>query len=71
MGQTGYESHIAELISMFEEKDADGIDKFLYRYEDKGFGMLAIALYHGLKEEIRKVTRNTCRAEVKEEEDEQ
>lgn len=46
-----YDSHIDELVKMLEEKDADGIDRYLYRYQDKGFGMLFIALFHALKED--------------------
>jgi len=47
-----FEQEIAEAIKMFEEKDARGIDKLLYRYKDMGMGMLFIALYHGLKQVI-------------------
>lgn len=49
MEKGDYEARIAELIEMLENKDADGIDLHLYRYEDKGIGMLFIALYHALK----------------------
>ncbi len=49
MHNQDYSKQIEELIEMFESKDADGIDRYLYRYEDKGFGMLFIALYHALK----------------------
>jgi len=49
MRNQDYTKQIEELIEMFESKDADGIDRYLYRYEDKGFGMLFIALYHALK----------------------
>lgn len=35
---------------MLEAKDADRIDRHLFRYEDKGIGMLFIALYHALKD---------------------
>jgi len=48
----GYEQQIDELITMLRKKDADGIDRYLYRYEDKGFAMLAIAIFHGLRQEV-------------------
>lgn len=54
MEKGNYESQIENLIQMFKEKDADGIDRYLYRYQDKGFGMLFIALYHALKGENEK-----------------
>jgi len=50
MDKENYEKQIKDLINMFENKDADGIDRFLFRYEDKGMGMLFIALYHALKD---------------------
>ncbi len=33
---------------MFENKDARGIDNFLFRYQEMGMGMLFVALYHAL-----------------------
>ena len=48
-----YQEQVEELIKMLSSKDADGIDRYLYRYEDKGLGMLAIALYHGLLREVK------------------
>ncbi len=49
MKKQDYGEQIQEIIDMMESKDADGIDRYLYRYEDKGLGMLFIALYHALK----------------------
>ncbi len=49
MRKQDYGELIQEIIEMMESKDADGIDRHLYRYEDKGLGMLFIALYHALK----------------------
>ncbi len=49
MRKQDYGEQIQEIIEMMESKDADGIDRHLYRYEDKGLGMLFIALYHALK----------------------
>lgn len=50
MEKKDYSPYIQELIGMLESKDADKIDRHLFRYEDKGIGMLFIALYHALKE---------------------
>ncbi len=44
-----FENEIEDVIKMFKQKDARGIDKFLYRYQDMGMGMLFIALYQALK----------------------
>lgn len=49
MEKKDYSAQIEELKQMLEAKDADGIDRYLYRYEDKGIGMLFITLYHALK----------------------
>ncbi len=43
-----FENEIEDIIKMFKQKDARGIDKVLYRYQDMGMGMLFIALYHAL-----------------------
>lgn len=51
MRKQDYGEQIQEIIEMMESKDADGIDRYLYRYEDKGLGMLFIALYHALGKE--------------------
>jgi len=51
MYKGNYDSQIEELTEMLQKKDADGIDRYLYRYQDKGFGMLFIALYHAIKAE--------------------
>lgn len=53
MKSQDYSEQIAEMIAMMESQDADGIDRYLYRYEDKGIGMLFIALYHALKDRER------------------
>lgn len=50
MEKKDYSPYIQELIGMLEAKDADRIDRHLFRYEDKGIGMLFIALYHALKD---------------------
>ena len=52
MKKQDYSEQIEELVQMMESRDADGIDRYLYRYEDKGIGMLFIALYHGLKKQV-------------------
>lgn len=49
MDKKDYSAHIDELKEMLETKDADGIDRYLFRYEDRGIAMLFIALYHALK----------------------
>ena len=51
MERKDYNAQIEELKEMLEAKDADGIDRYLFRYEDKAMGMLFIALYHALKSE--------------------
>lgn len=51
MQKQDYSKQIEELMQMMETGDADGIDRYLYRYEDKGIGMLFIALYHALKKQ--------------------
>ncbi len=47
------DKEIKNIIKMLEEEDAKGIDGILYRHEDKGIGMLAIAVYQGLKSYIK------------------
>ncbi len=44
-----FDREIDQLIHMLEDKDARGIDKFLYRYQEMGMGMLFVALYHALR----------------------
>ena len=51
MKKQEYNEQIEEIIQMLESRDADGIDRYLYRYEDKGIGMLFIALYQALKKD--------------------
>ncbi len=53
------EKEIEQAIQMFEEKDARGIDKILYRFQDMGMGMLFIALYHGLKRVVEENAKNS------------
>ena len=53
-----FDQEINNIIKMFKNKDARGIDKILFRYQDMGMGMLFIALYHALKEEQDKEDHN-------------
>ncbi len=45
------EKEIEEAVKMIRDMDARGIDRFLFRYQDMGMGMLFIALYHALRED--------------------
>ncbi len=46
-----FDHEIENLIRLYKKKDARGIDKFLFRYQEMGMGMLFIALYHALKKD--------------------
>ncbi len=50
---SGYEEEIRNIQVMLENKDARGLDGIMYRYGEMGTGMILIAMYHGLKEQIQ------------------
>lgn len=49
-----FDDEIRQAIEMFEKKDARGIDKFLFRYQEMGMGMLFISLYHAIRKVVEK-----------------
>ncbi len=47
-----YSEEINNIIKMLEEKDARGLDRIMFQYEEMGKGMIFIAMYHALKEQL-------------------
>jgi len=49
---SSHEEEIKNIIEMLEKKDARGLDGIMYRYKEMGTGMIFIALYHALKDQL-------------------